>query len=307
VLKVVFSILLIGVLLKRIGVGKIAGEIGSASLFWIVGALILFTASHLLGSFQWMKLLSFEGIRISWRKTVSFYFIGLFFNNFFISSMGGDLFRIMDVRRYSRNGVAAVSTVFLDRFMGLLVLSGLAVLASPWILIKGNIRAHIALPVVILIVGWILVLLLFFNKRFAFPFSWLIKKAIPARVSVKARAIYRKIYYFSRQRTLFIKIVMLSLIIQSARIMTHYLLSRSLGVSISAGCFFLVVPLIAIMATLPVSLGGIGLREQTGVVLFGAFGMAESQAFSTEFLAYLVAVCSSLPGGILFMVRKKQI
>ena len=103
------------------------------------------------------------------------------------------------------------------------------------------------------------------------------------------------------------KIVMLSLIIQSARIMTHYLLSRSLGVSISASCFFLVVPLIAIMATLPVSIGGIGLREQTGVVLFGAFGMAESQAFSTEFLAYLVAVCSSLPGGILFMVRKKQI
>ncbi|MCK4817993.1 flippase-like domain-containing protein, partial [bacterium] len=148
VLKVVFSILLIGVLLQRIGVGKIAGEIGLASLFWIVGALILFTASHLLGSFQWMMLLSFEGIRISWRKTVSFYFIGLFFNNFFISSMGGDLFRIMDVRRYSRNGVAAVSTVFLDRFMGLLVLSGLAVLASPWILIKGNIRAHIALPVV---------------------------------------------------------------------------------------------------------------------------------------------------------------
>ncbi len=303
--KIVFSGLLVGFLLRRIGVQRIVDQFHSADICWLMGALVLLTMSHFLGSFQWWILLRSNDIRISWRKTISVYFIGLFFNNFFIGALGGDFFRMVDVRRYSKNGTGAVSTVFLDRFVGLLVLSGMAVAAAMWVLIRGDMWSYLQYPLVVLFVGWIFVLFFLFNKRFARPFAWLIQKVIPEGMSAKTREVYQKIHDFGRQRNLIFRLICISMIIQSARVFTHYLLGRSLGITVSPVTFFLIIPFVAIMASLPLSLGGIGLREQTGVLLFGMVGMSALQGFSVEFLSYLVAIVTSLPGGILFIGRRK--
>ena len=297
--------LLIVLLLRRIGIDRVVEYIHSSDPIWIGGALMLFTASHFVGSLQWWWLLRFEGIHIPWRKTVSFYFVGLFFNNFLIGNLGGDVFRMVDVRRSSKNGTGAVSTVFFDRFAGLFVLSGMAIITAPWIITHGAIRFYLQLPILGLIIGWVFVLFLLFNRKFAKPFAWLIKLMIPDRITIKAREVYHKIFILGRKKTLLLRVLCLSLVVQSARIMTHYFLGRSLGVTLSPVYYFLIIPIVAIMASLPLSVGGIGLREQTGVVLFGAVGIAALQAFSLEFMAYLVAVVSSLLGGIVFILRRR--
>jgi uncharacterized protein (TIRG00374 family) len=303
--KIAVSLLLVGFILARIGPEKIFGQLRAAQPLWGIGALALFTASHFLGSFQWCLLMRSEGMNIPWRTTLSFYFTGLFFNNFFISSMGGDIFRIMDARRYSRDGAGAVSTVFLDRFMGLFVLSGLALIGAPWILHNADVRAVIQVPLLILLAGWILFLPLLFYRPFARPFAWIIVRMIPARLSVRFRSIYRRIHAFGKRKKMFFLVIGLSLLIQSARIFTHFLLSRSLGAATPLSAFFLIVPVIAVLASLPISLGGLGLRENAGVLLFGVVGgMTASQAFSTEFSAYLVAILSSIPGGVIFASRR---
>ena len=305
IFKICVSVILVGFLLRRIGIENILKQFQMVQLNWLAGGLLIFSLSHLLGSYQWMLLLRNEGIPITWRKTVSFYYVGLFFNNFLISSLGGDLFRMVDIRRYSKKGTSAVSTVFLDRFMGLLVLSGIAVFMIPWVLIQKKIVFNYNTPVILFSVGWIFILLLLFNKRFAQPFSWVIRQIIPPRLSVKAREVYRKTYSFGRQKNLLMKVVLLSIIIQSARILMHYFVCRSLGVEISPCYFFLIIPIVAIMASMPVTIGGIGLREQTSVLLFGMVGMVPEVAASMEFIAFLIAILSSVPGGVLFIVRKK--
>jgi uncharacterized protein (TIRG00374 family) len=303
--KIVFSGLLIVLILHRIGIARVVEHIHSSDLIWVCGALILFGASHLMGSYQWLILLRSEGITVSWRKTVSFYFVGLFFNNFLIGNLGGDVFRMVDVRRLSKNGTGAVSTVFFDRFAGLFVLSGMAVVAAPWMITQGDIRFHLRLPILGLIIGWGFVLFLLFNRKFARPFAWLIRLMIPHHIMLKAREVYEKIFILGRDKALLLRVLCLSIVVQSARIMTHYFLGRSLGVTLSPLYYFLIIPIVAVMASLPLSVGGIGLREQTGVVLFGAVGIAALQAFSLEFMAYLVAIVSSLPGGIVFMLRRR--
>ena len=303
--KIVISGLLIGFLLHKIGLHKLTTHFRTANIYWLIGAISLFTASHFLGSFQWKLLLSSENIQIPWRKIISFYFVGLFFNNFLISGLGGDFFRMIDVRRYSKNGTGAVSTVFLDRFAGLFVLSSMSILTAPLVLIRGKSRSYLQLPLIILIIGWIFVLFFLFNKKFAKSFAWALKKIIPEGITSKVKEVYQKIYNFGRKKKLLVKIIIISLIIQSTRIMTHYLLGRSLGIQISPLYFFLIIPIVAIMASLPISLGGVGVREQSGVVLFGMLGVSTLQAFSMEFFAYLTAVISSLPGGVVFVLRKK--
>jgi uncharacterized protein (TIRG00374 family) len=304
-LKILISGFLVGFLLYRIGLQEVINHLSNVHGGWLLAAILLFTSSHFLGAFQWWLLLKSERIKISWGQSLAFYFVGLFFNNFFISALGGDFLRMYDIRRYTRDGPAAVSTVFLDRALGLFVLSGLGILLMPFILLRSDHRIEILLLCCFLAAGWIVFIFIFFNKPFARPFAWVMEKLIPAGIVVKFREVYRKIHDFGRKRRLVIALVLVSFIIQSGRIVTHFLLAISLGISISPIYFFVIVPVIAIMASLPISIGGIGLREQTGVVLFGIVGMTSLQAFSVEFLAYLVAIVTSIPGGLIFIIRRR--
>ena len=122
-------------------------------------------------------------------------------------------------------------------------------------------------------------------------------------MQVKMREVYRKIHAFGRHKALFIRILLISLAVQSARILTHYLVARSFGITVPPITYFLFIPIIAIMAALPITIGGIGLREQTGVVLFSLVGMTAVQAVAVEFASYLIAIATSFPGGIIFAAR----
>ncbi|MBN1780637.1 flippase-like domain-containing protein [bacterium] len=303
-LKLAVSGALIALLLHKIGPATLLGSFRRIEPLWFACALLLFTASHFPGAFQWQRLLTAENVRIPFRHVLIMYFIGLFFNNFLIGGVGGDFYRMIDARRMSGKGTAAVSTVFLDRVMGLLILSGMAVFSAPFLLVQKKLPVTYQWILLLILLTWVLVMAFFFIRRFARLFSFLIRKLIPASLHLKSRDVYNSIYAFGRRRTLFLQVVCISVCVQTARILMHYFLCRSLGCTLSPVYFFLFVPVIAILASLPVSIGGIGLREQTGVLLFGAVGMAAMDAFTMEFLAYIVAIASSLPGGILFVFRR---
>ena len=83
----------------------------------------------------------------------------------------------------------------------------------------------------------------------------------------------------------------------------HVLVARALGIHIPLSYFFLFVPLLAVIVSLPISLNGIGVREGAGIVLFGLVGVSRGNAFSLQFTTYLVAVAVSLLGGLVFLAR----
>ena len=307
-IKLIISVALVAFLIKRIGISSIIAEISSVSVVWIGIALLIFLMSHFIGSYQWWLLLRNEDIRITFPRAVGFYFVGLFFNNFLPSSLGGDLFRMFDINKYSSKGTSAVSSVIIDRFMGFFVLSCFAVLVFPIIIIENLFNQFHIIYFSIFIGIWIFILFLLFNKKFAQPFAWIYEKFAPEKIHLKSREIYRKIHNFGRSRSLFLKLLFISVLIQSLRIFMHYLVSRSMGVNVSCKYFFFIIPFIAIMSSLPISIGGIGIRESVGMILFNAIaGIQNNIAVSIEFLAYLIAICSSIPGGIIFIIRRKII
>jgi glycosyltransferase 2 family protein len=304
--KILVSVFLIWFLLRQIGVGRVWGAISKARPAWLCGGMLLFAATHFLGGEQWNMLLKAEGISIPRVRCLSIYFVGLFFNNFLIGGVGGDLFRMLDVRRISKQGSSAVSAVFLDRLMGLLVMTTISVVSIPFALTHRRFGPFLWISFAVLAAGWSFSLFFFFHKPFARSVSRFIQILIPGRIEAKAREVYQKIHGFGRNRALCLRVLGFSAVIQTGRIYTHYLLARALGTSISPAYFFLVIPIVAMAASLPVSFGGIGLREQTGVVLLGAAGMTPAQAVSVEFLAYLAAIVTSLPGGVLFILSRRR-
>jgi uncharacterized protein (TIRG00374 family) len=94
-----------------------------------------------------------------------------------------------------------------------------------------------------------------------------------------------------------------STVVQISRICVHYIVGLALGVQISIAYYFLFVPVLAFLISLPISLNGIGVREGAAVVLFQMAGLTREQSFTIPFLTYVIAVLVSLLGGLIFVSR----
>jgi glycosyltransferase 2 family protein len=305
ILKALVSLLLIFWLFQRIGLSAILTYFQHASWIWLAASLTVFSISNVLGGLQWHMLLKNRGIDITRRHCLWLYHIGLFFNNFLLGNVGGDAFRIYDIRRYSNRTDAAFSTVFLDRFIGFFTLSTLALTTAAFMAYR-LLAMSAVLTIVIIFLCWLLALFFLFSEAFASKFSWLFRLMLPPAIHVKAKAFYFSLNAFRHEKELLGRVFALSFVVQTLRILTHWCAGRSLGVAAAPGYYFLFIPIVALLASLPISLGGIGVREQSAVTLFGQLGLPSGQIVAFEFLAYLVGIVATLPGGFLFVMRKNR-
>jgi uncharacterized membrane protein YbhN (UPF0104 family) len=89
---------------------------------------------------------------------------------------------------------------------------------------------------------------------------------------------------------------LLSLLVQLANVLVVWLVAQGLGLGISFSYLAVVVPLGTLVTLLPLSLGGVGLREVAMVVLLAPLGVAEAQAVTVSVLSYAVQITVSLLG-----------
>jgi hypothetical protein len=80
--------------------------------------------------------------------------------------------------------------------------------------------------------------------------------------------------------------------------------SLALNQHINIIYFFIFVPIIILVALLPLSVGGIGVREGAYVYFFSQVGVSASEAFILSLLLYVVMMIGIiLPGGIIYVVE----
>ena len=106
---------------------------------------------------------------------------------------------------------------------------------------------------------------------------------------------------------LILRLMGLSLVIQGLRVTAHILIAASLGVLVSpvvAGYFFIFIPILGLVISLPISIMGIGVREYLGIILFSAAGIGETDTFTILFLTYVSLVVVSLLGLVFFLMRR---
>jgi len=304
-LKIAVSATLVILLLRGIGWAPIKAQFGQALWSSAAVSLGLFVVSNFLGAWQWHMLLESKKILIPFRRVLGYYHIGLFFNNFLIGNVGGDAFRVYDIRRISGETNGALSTVFFDRFVGFFTMASLALFAT--LMAARQMVSASAMEAILFIFGaWALASAFLFHEPFAKKFSWIFRLLLPASLHVKAKAFYYSLHEFRGERKLLLHLLCISLLVQTLRILTHYFAARSLGVRERASFFFLFIPVVAMVASMPISLGGLGVREQSAVTLFSPLGIPAAKIVAFEFLAYLVGVVSSLPGGIIFALRRES-
>ena len=82
--------------------------------------------------------------------------------------------------------------------------------------------------------------------------------------------------------------------------MSAYLIALSINVEISLFSFFIIIPVVEIVRMIPITIGGIGLREGTFIYFLGILGIQESSAAIIAFFFYGFLMLNGLIGGILY-------
>jgi len=97
----------------------------------------------------------------------------------------------------------------------------------------------------------------------------------------------------------------ISLVVQSAFVMTNVWLARQVGVSTELPAWFVAWPLSKLIAVLPISLGGIGVREAALVSLLAPYGAAREAVLASGILWQAVLVVTGLVGLVITQIVRR--
>jgi uncharacterized protein (TIRG00374 family) len=300
--KVVLSVGLLAFLVQRVRWNEVASTLARTDERWMIAALGLMLLSNVIGSWQWSQLLRVVDIRIPFWKVCTYYHVGLFFNNLLPANIGGDFFRVADAARYGATRTAALSAVLMDRLVNTLALGGLALLTTLPVLDRFHLWM-IYLALVGFSAASVIMLWAVFHPGLLPFIERLLGRIGLGRLSPHLDELAVHLAGYREKPRLFFFMFLVAVITQVSRVGVHVLVAHSLGLHVPVMYFFLFVPLLAVVVSLPISFNGIGVREGAGILVFGLVGVNRAEAFSLQFMTYLVAVAVSLLGGIAFLAR----
>lgn len=238
-------------------------------------------------------------IFMSFFETFYLSLIGLFFNSFLPSAVGGDIMKIYyAAKRAPEKKFQATTSIVMDRLMGFVALGILTVLAFVFYS-KQNHDTQID-KVIYLFLAGIAVLLFFFLSPKAPNFLMFLAKVLPVKLREKIAELVDALYEFKLHLGPMSLAIMLSLVTQSIFIIVYYWLTLSLQVEISLPTFFIIIPILAVISMAP-SLGGLGVREAGVIYLFSNY-MPHERALALSLLLDMLIYGYSIVSGIIYSI-----
>jgi uncharacterized protein (TIRG00374 family) len=310
--RIAVSAGLILLLLTKLDISRTAKTLITVRWDFLVAALVTFAASLVLGNVQWVRLLSLQGIMLRFRRALSFYFVGAFFNNFLPANIGGDIVRVYDVYRESQMADQAIAATVTDRLFGMVALGLLAMPAGLYVAFRYEtlgLERSFGVWSLIIVLAFVAILsvtsLMIFSRRLARGVERLIRPILIRGTRDRFRKIYETFYAYRRMVPSLPIVLVIALAVQALRVLVHYEVSEAMDLGIPMIYFFLFVPVIAIFIALPISIGGLGVREGLGIFFFcrAVPELGSEQAFTMGFIAYVVGVVVSLAGGVIYLGR----
>lgn len=300
-LKLLVSAGLIAYFLSRIHIERFLQTFRSANFSYIALALGVYLVAQGVSAVRWEALARPLGIKTPFKDLAQYYLIGMFFNLFAPSTVGGDVTRVYylvkDEEAHAKGRpvttVHAAMSVLMDRAIGMVVLvwmGALALLLFPYYAVPHAIRTVTFVFALGLLLGVLLIPLL---KGF------LPEDGHP--LSVKLRLALRS--YRLHWRAL-LAAGTLSLIVHLIQAWMHTVMGRALGLELPFSFCLIVYPLVGTFSAIPISLNGLGLREGGYIFLLAVIGIGTESAIAFGILLFLIVALDSLLGGLLFLFQQ---
>ncbi len=296
-LKIAVSVVGLLIILLTQDLGKAFQLLVTMDWLPFLGALILFLGGVPVRAYRWGTLVWALGVRVSWWRLVALWLVGSFFNMFLLTGVGGDAVKMYELSRSDGKAAAAISSVLVDRFLGLFVLFALALLAllGSYELVVPQVRILIA----VVFVGSLIGVALLLQRTWIEAWGRRLRlDRLLGRIKI-LRELYESLHLYGPAALL--RATVASLVFNLMLILGYYLLGLAVGIDLSLGYYFLFVPVISALLGLP-SVGGLGIREGATVFLFGQV-VDRHYATALAFAYDLTLVFTALIGAVIYIVQ----
>jgi len=274
-----------------------------ANVWWLLPGLLALGVGLLLQAQRWIILLRVQGIFIGYWRSLRILLVGMFFNLFLLGSTGGDIIKIFLIMREAPDKKAgAFLSVFIDRVVGVLALA--AVSAVVILLRWRDLMAHevtrygVATAAVILggSIGFIVVA--WFTGRFNLASK--LPRWLPAHDKlVEAAGAFVE---YARAGRSVGQAFLLSLPAHLLMFSTFWFGAKAFAAGLNLLSIYCVMPIVATVTALPISIGGAGLREGLFIQILGAlYSTPDSIATLVSLSGFMMQVFWSLVGGAVYL------
>jgi len=300
VLKVCISVIVLFLLFRQIDAKSVLSIIKNTNKPLLFLSFLVTSSVYILCFFRWKMLLSLSGIKPAISRLVSPFAGGVFFNLFLPSTIGGDFVRSADLGMHTKKTNEVVATVILDRLSGYI---GMVAVALAALIFGGRlIEDHVVFVSIACLTGVLpLIMLVFFNKSVYSVFQKLVYSPDAGKIRSAIEEIHREIYNLRDHKKAALKNLLLSVLIQAIAPVTSYIIALSLGLDLNIAYFFIFLPIIAAISMLPVSIGGLGVRDASTVFFFAKVGVGKDLAFAMSLIGFLFIVIYAGIGGLIYV------
>lgn len=304
--RFVISAALITFLLRNTEFAAIFASMKSASIGWLTVALILLLVGKFLTAYRWQILLRANEINIPLLKLIASLYVGQFFNSFLPSTIGGDTVRAYDTAVYSKQTTDSVTSLFIDRLIGLFAL---VFLAFPALLIgyatQEDVQSFTWL-IVLAGMGCVAIFVVIFNARLAAFIAGLLERIGLGKIAAKVTRIHQSFAEFKNQRRVLLNAFFISILLQINVVLFYYAVAVSLDLGLSPVYFFIIIPIILIILLVPFSINGIGIRESAYIFFLTPLGVPSEATIALSWLAFGLMLTQGLLGGVIFALRNHR-
>lgn len=260
-----------------------------ASLFALV--LCAYLTSHTVAAAKWRIMVNLAGAELNFRQSAQCYFTGLFGNVFLPSIVGGDVLRAGLALRWGKSRAGTLFGSLLDRLLDVASLGLLATLGA--LLLPGTLNpqsrngfAGVAVAFAVGVIAGLAVILLTPVRKFPFGVRRKLAKLRHAMRSMASQPI----------RVAFA--LALSLMIQASFAVLTAVIARPCGLDLSLRVWLFAWPLAKVAALVPITQGGIGVREAALAGLLLPFGAPAVLTVAAGLVWEVVLVTGGLLGGM---------
>jgi len=284
----------------KIDFGQALRLIPGAHPGWVALAVLMIVAQLFVIALRWRYLVRMTGTAPGYPLFARFTFEGMFFNQALPSSVGGDAVRMYRLARCPGIGTTrAISGVLLDRAFGLL---GIVLIATAFLLpflelVNDPTMKNGALLLILAGAGGF-VLFLALDLLPQAVRRW---KVVTEFLNMSRQA--RRVFL---EPLLMMRIGITTVVGQVVALSSLYVLALALEVEVSYAMTMAVLPITALVSTVPITIAGWGLREGVMVLALSYAAVPEAEALALSVMYGLALLAAGLPGGLVWLLSRHR-
>lgn len=307
--KLFISILVLFLLLNKINIDAFSQVIINIEWIYLFFSLFIYLFAQAICALKWKILANSLGITLPLKEFIAYYFIGMFFNLFLPTSIGGDISKCYYLVKRKHKWSHTIVSILGERLAGAISMAMILVIGTVFLRNHSiSIKAIAAIKTVILSISFspkfiVLILIVILtliilkithllpDSRYLLSHSWI------NQIREHFSPVFTSLW---KMPAVIFKAIGLGLVFQLLIILIHILIGYSLALTIPFLYYFIVYPIADLISFLPFSFNGIGLREWSYTYLLGLIGIPQEKAFGFSLLWFSILLLSSLLGGIVF-------